>query len=373
MSPRPPRNKRKAKGRMIRVTISDSTRFAQLSPNSMILFTLLIPHYDDYGKMQGDPYFIKGQVVPFIEFFDLSTIEASLREIALKTAVKWFAWRGRHYLQALHFEQHQDLRADRRRLDNLPGFDECKDLPANAWLVQTEVFRPEADPEDCRQSAGNPPQLAGKVRETPSSSTSPSPSTSELPINISTTTTRAREKEQSQVVASYPLTAAGLAGIIPEIDDEAVAALVIACRFQQSSASDAEIAYVLERKFQRAKQLKTRNLAGYLLVAVPKCFVGEGYKNLQRSLAASQAREGLVTTRKGYIGCAVDELERFLKGEAPISVVETWLPYLEAQLADFDAIPAADRQNYRDLCIKARRQLPAKAFIIEKSRAARGP
>jgi hypothetical protein len=124
---------------MIRKDISKSEKFASLSKESMILFNLLIPHYNSWGKMNGSPYFIKGEVCPLIDFLDVKTIEKCLKEITLKTNVKWFEFQKIQYIQSLGFEEHQNFRKDRRGADNLPNYEECRELQENSWSTTGEL------------------------------------------------------------------------------------------------------------------------------------------------------------------------------------------------------------------------------------------
>lgn len=378
-------------GRMISAEIADSEKFASLSPNSMVLFTLLIPHWSAHGKMRGDLHFVKEEVCPLIGWFDEPMIKTCLREITQKTNVKWFQHRKRHYLHSLSFFEHNPrLRVVRKGRDQLPGFPECQHNPENAWitanselLLEPVVPKPAVPFSDVRAKLQSPSTTLHALQKPPSTSTSPLTSTSEGPINI-LTTTRARENDDddetrsapvleklSATVATYPLTAEALAGIIPDVDDEAIAALVIACRVLECHASDEEIAFALERKFTRAKQLKTRNLAGFLIVAVPKCFVGRGYQNLRRSLARSK-QEALAATeeRADYLRCAAGELEKFVEGTAPRATAETWLPYLESRMRSGD-VYLDDIPWLNTLCAQARQLLAETA--PPKVCAARGP
>jgi hypothetical protein len=54
----------RAQGRMIKRDISNSNGFAQLSPNAAVLFTMLIPHFNAHGKLNGGPGFIKDEICP---------------------------------------------------------------------------------------------------------------------------------------------------------------------------------------------------------------------------------------------------------------------------------------------------------------------
>ena len=109
-------------GRMLRKAISRSRAFASLSPDAQVLFCLLIPHLNAYGKSNGNTYYIKGEVVPMIDRFDLSRISVCMQEISDKTRVKWFEIGGAHYIHALDWDDHQNMRSYRRGKDSLPAY-----------------------------------------------------------------------------------------------------------------------------------------------------------------------------------------------------------------------------------------------------------
>jgi len=105
---------------MIRKDISRSRRVAKLSPDALALFAMLIPHYNAHGKMDGNPYSIKGTVVPFIDWLDIPTITHCLNEISEKTNVKYFQVDGCWYLHSLNYDEHQSLK--RKGRDYLPSY-----------------------------------------------------------------------------------------------------------------------------------------------------------------------------------------------------------------------------------------------------------
>jgi len=107
---------------MIRRDVSNSRGLARLSPRALALFLMLVPHYSAFGKMNGDPMFIKSEVVPLIPWFTLPAIRKALLEIDRETNVKWFEAEGRRYLHSLKWEEHQDLRTDRRGRDLIPSY-----------------------------------------------------------------------------------------------------------------------------------------------------------------------------------------------------------------------------------------------------------
>ena len=94
-------------GRMIDQNISKSKKVAKLSPKSLALFALLIPHFNAHGKMNGELHYIKGQICPLINWLPIKDIKKCLTEISQETNVKWFTHKGLHYLQSLNWKEHQ--------------------------------------------------------------------------------------------------------------------------------------------------------------------------------------------------------------------------------------------------------------------------
>jgi len=111
---------------MVRKDVSNSKKLAALSPKTLALFLMLIPHFDNHGKMNGDPMYIKSEIVPFIPWLTILSIRKALTEIDRHTNVKWFQNEGRWYLHALSWREHQDLRADRLGADSLPSHPSVK-------------------------------------------------------------------------------------------------------------------------------------------------------------------------------------------------------------------------------------------------------
>ena len=108
---------------MIRKRISESKNFAKLSPKAAALFTMLIPHFNAHGKMNGGPGFVKDEVCPLIKWMTTRTIPRLLREISQKTNVKWFKVGGRWWLHSLNFHsKHQKLKTDRLGDDEMPSY-----------------------------------------------------------------------------------------------------------------------------------------------------------------------------------------------------------------------------------------------------------
>lgn len=110
-------------GRMLNTSCARSRGLAKLSPKALNLFFLLLPHLSTRGKMDGNPYTIKGVCCPLIDHLPLEEIGPLLVEISTHTNLKWFiADDGLPYLHSLSWEKNQKLRADRMGPDNLPSY-----------------------------------------------------------------------------------------------------------------------------------------------------------------------------------------------------------------------------------------------------------
>ncbi len=108
-------------GRVIRQSISEDPFFNSLSLEAQLLYLLLRPHFNAWGKMKADPHTIKGAVVPLNSAYNPHTIVRCLEEISEKTYIKLFIAGGIRYLHDLNWEYHQPIRQDRGS-DRLPSY-----------------------------------------------------------------------------------------------------------------------------------------------------------------------------------------------------------------------------------------------------------
>lgn len=126
----------KPKGHLILKTIAESDSFAKLSPEAAVLFMMLIPHLDNYGKMQANPQTIKGTVCPKVRYLTTSIIEEALYEISQATDLKYFKHEGIWYLHALKFDEQQNIRISRRGQNVLPDYNGQGDMSSPRRLLR---------------------------------------------------------------------------------------------------------------------------------------------------------------------------------------------------------------------------------------------
>jgi hypothetical protein len=109
------------KGRMLNRDVSDSHGIAALSPEAAVLFFMIIPHLNSYGKLNGGAGYIKDLVCPFVQYITFNKIPSLMVEISQKTNMKYWCQDSRCWIHAIHFlTDHQNLRPERMGSDSLP-------------------------------------------------------------------------------------------------------------------------------------------------------------------------------------------------------------------------------------------------------------
>ncbi len=72
---------RKARARMLSPTISISERVNQLDLKAALLYTWMIAHADDQGRLKAKPRMLKALIVPLREDISVSDVERSLYQM----------------------------------------------------------------------------------------------------------------------------------------------------------------------------------------------------------------------------------------------------------------------------------------------------
>ena len=110
-----------AKARMLHKKISVSVQVNRLTLPTRILFTWMIPHADDEGKMKGDPEFIKATVVPMVKW-SFKKIREYLEEIKNKGLIYYWQENNEWFIEFIKWDEHQTIRKDRLIPSNLPSY-----------------------------------------------------------------------------------------------------------------------------------------------------------------------------------------------------------------------------------------------------------
>lgn len=102
-----------ARGRMISKSLSTSEKFAALETAAgalaefcQTLYLLLVPHTDDFGRLQGDPFTVKHVCHPssprsLVEFSE------GLKHLHGVRLINWYLVSYKKYIQIENFDPHQ--------------------------------------------------------------------------------------------------------------------------------------------------------------------------------------------------------------------------------------------------------------------------
>lgn len=97
-----------AEKRMLSKVISSSEKVNDLPDFfCMLLYTWMIPHADDFGRLVGSPRKIKAVVVPMMEHVTSDQVDKALFELDKSRLIQWYEVDGSKYIQIVDFDEHQ--------------------------------------------------------------------------------------------------------------------------------------------------------------------------------------------------------------------------------------------------------------------------
>ncbi len=111
-----------AKARMLHNKISTSLQVNKLSPPAQLLFTWMIAHADDDGRMRGEAESIKGTVVP-LKKWSFKKIKHYLEEMHDAGLIYWWPnlkteeW----FVEFINWGKYQQIKSDRYKPSDLPS------------------------------------------------------------------------------------------------------------------------------------------------------------------------------------------------------------------------------------------------------------
>lgn len=114
--------------RMLNKSISQSMQVDQLNTDAQLLFTWMIPHADDEGRLNGNPQWIKGMVVPLKSgrYWSLKCIENYLLDMEASGLIYYWYQLDSRYIEFPSWKAHQTIQLDRVQLSKIPAFDSEK-------------------------------------------------------------------------------------------------------------------------------------------------------------------------------------------------------------------------------------------------------
>ncbi len=115
-----------AKARMLHKKISISTQVNRLSLPARLLYTWLIPHADDEGRLKGEPEYIKATVVPMTKW-SFKNVGSYLNEIKQQRLIHYWEINNEWFIEFIKWNEYQKIRKDRLDPSKLPSFLDSKD------------------------------------------------------------------------------------------------------------------------------------------------------------------------------------------------------------------------------------------------------
>lgn len=109
-----------ANRRMISKTISTSKKLSRISLLAKVIYTWLIPHTDDFGRMDGDVESIKAIVIPR-EKVSMGELQKALDELKKHELLHFYEIEGETYCEVINFDDHQTFKSDRPRRSLYPS------------------------------------------------------------------------------------------------------------------------------------------------------------------------------------------------------------------------------------------------------------
>ena len=154
-----------AKARMLHKKISVSLQVNRLTLPARLLFTWMIPHADDEGKMKGDPEFIKATVVPMVKWSFKKILEY-LEEIQDKRLIYYWQENGEWFIEFIKWKEHQYIQKDRFKPSDLPSFRKEVDNKVDTDCIQSvNTPSPQANISESNPSEVNKSESSGRERE----------------------------------------------------------------------------------------------------------------------------------------------------------------------------------------------------------------
>ncbi len=133
----------------------------------MLLFTWIIPHTDDFGRLAGSPAKVKALVVPMLEK-SIKDIGDSLQRLHEQGLIQWYEADGEKVIQVTNFEKHQQGLHKRTRSkfpDPPDKSDSFQRVPGTSGNFPT--FPPEGKGTEQKGTEGNGREEEGNGTDSP--------------------------------------------------------------------------------------------------------------------------------------------------------------------------------------------------------------
>lgn len=124
-----------AKARMLHKKISVSVQTNKLTLPARLLFTWMISHADDEGKLKGDIEFIKAMIVPMTKW-SFKKIKGYLTEMKDQELVYYWQENDEWFIEFTKWKEHQYIQKDRFKPSDLPSYHKDIDNKLDTDCIQ---------------------------------------------------------------------------------------------------------------------------------------------------------------------------------------------------------------------------------------------
>jgi len=153
--------------RMLSKSISYSVQANTLGEFAQLLFSWIIPHLDDFGRISGDPHVIKAMVMPMSKR-PVEDFEAAIQEMSGCKLIDRYTADNQQVIIYLGFERHQ-TGLDKRTKSKLPNKDGSymPDLPKKSRKIQRNSYPTEQNRTENNRTEPNltQPNLTANITE----------------------------------------------------------------------------------------------------------------------------------------------------------------------------------------------------------------
>jgi hypothetical protein len=127
-----------AQARMLHKKISISGDVNKLSLPAKLLFTWMIPHADDEGRLAGNPNLVRATVVPLGKW-SLTTIKKLIIEIKNQGLIYYWEENKDYFIEFVNWNRYQAIRKKRFHPSVLPSFDSKYDDQTSSKRLTNDV------------------------------------------------------------------------------------------------------------------------------------------------------------------------------------------------------------------------------------------
>ncbi len=144
-----------AKARMLHGSISRSIQVNKLCLPARLLFSWMIAHADDEGRIKGDPDYIRATVVPMTKWSsnNIKNYLEQIREIGL---IYYWTDNDEWFVEFVKWRDYQSIKSDRFKPSKLPSFNkEIGNKMDTARIQNIDKLFPQANKVQTKEKKSN--------------------------------------------------------------------------------------------------------------------------------------------------------------------------------------------------------------------------